>query len=150
MIKNDFKISFELLEKSEFEKALPFIEDHLSNTSPKLIKERLCEMLKQGMELIGIFSAQQNSLKLIGISGLWTQTRLYSGRCLEPDNVYISPQYRSKGIGNELMLWIEALAKTRKTEAIELNCYLENKKGQKFWEESGFKALGYHYQKKLI
>jgi len=30
-------------------------------------------------------------------------------------------------------------------DGTEVNCYVTNKKGQKFWERQGYEPLAYHY-----
>lgn len=109
------------------------------------IESRLTLMLEQGYECAGIFAGDQ----LIGICGIWTLVKYYVGKHLEPDNVYIQPAYRGKGIGVLLQQWLEELATTRQCDAIELNCYVSNTRGCKFWESVGYHRLGVHYQKML-
>jgi len=138
--------SFQFLNKSQALKdLLPMIIVHNSNTDPKKLEKRLDEMMNQGFECVGIY----NNNELIGMTGLWTLTRLYSGKYLEPDNVYVKNEYRSKGIGEHLIDWLEALAKKRNCEVIELNCYIANEKGLNFWKKNNFKALGYHFIKEI-
>ena len=47
-------------------------------------------MFSQNYECIGVFI----KAKLIGVVGLWFQTRLYSGRSCELDHVYILPKQK--------------------------------------------------------
>ena len=77
-------------------------------------------------------------------------TKYYIGKHIEPDNVDILPEYQAKGIGKQLVLWISEYAKSIGCEASELNCYTENKRGQRFWEQCGYKVVGYHYRKKFV
>jgi diamine N-acetyltransferase len=63
--------------------------------------------------------------------------------------VFILPEYRGKGIGEKLMEWIYAYAKSRGCVASELNCYVTNNGGQKFWINEGYKILAFHFQKQL-
>ena len=87
--------------------------------------------------------------ELIGISGLWFLTRHYSGKTIEPDHVVISSKYRDKGLGKLLFEWIYKYAQSIGYEATELNTYIHNVKSHKFYENEGYKKLGFHYLKKF-
>ncbi|WP_367158773.1 hypothetical protein [Lutibacter sp.] len=45
--------------------------------------------------------------------------------------------------------WIYNYTKNIGYEATELNTYIENTKSHQFYENEGFKKLGYHYIKKI-
>jgi GNAT superfamily N-acetyltransferase len=134
-----------LIPKENIESILPLIKMLNTSLNDEDLLARLNEMLEQGYECVGVYDNDT----LIGISGLWTLTKLYVGRHMEPDNVIIHPDYRNKGIGELLMNWIYNYAREKGCVASELNCYVNNDKGQKFWVKEGYKLLGYHYQKKL-
>ena len=103
-------------------------------------------MLANGYECAGIYADGA----LIGICGIWTLVKYYVGKHLEPDNVYLKPDYQGEGIGQQLQVWLENLARSRGCRALELNCYLSNEPGQRFWESVGYTKLGVHYQKKVV
>ena len=124
---------------------IPLLRTLNDDLSEDLLRSRLGEMVSQGYQCVGVY----DDSNLIGICGLWIITKYYVGKHIEPDNVVFLPEYRSKGIGNELMAWIFEYGRTLGCEASELNCYLLNKKGQAFWEAQGYEAIGYHYQKRL-
>lgn len=109
----------------------------------QILLRRLESMLKNNYQCLGVYDAE----KLIGICGLWTLTKFYNGKHLEPDNVVIHPDYRNKSIGEQMMTWIDAYAKENNYEAIELNCYVENLKGVEFWKKTGYHIRGHHFQK---
>ena len=116
-----------------------------------VLLERLEAMLQNNYQCIGVYdtSASLSTSKenLIGICGLWTLTKFYNGKHLEPDNVVIHPDYRNKGIGELMMTWIDNYARQNNYELIELNCYVENLKGVEFWKKTGFTIRGHHFQK---
>ena len=122
-------------------------------TSEKILLERLEVMMKHDYKCLGVYdtstSLSTGGEKLIGVCGLWTLMKLYNGKHLEPDNVIISPEYRGKGIGELLMVWIDKYALENNYEAIELNAYVENLKGVEFWKKTGYHIRGHHFQKIL-
>ncbi len=109
------------------------------------LRERLAEMVAQGYRCAGLYYNRN----LVGICGLWILTKYYVGRHIEPDNVIILPEYRSKGLGKQLLAWVYKYGESHGCIASELNCYVTNKRGQEFWENEGYEKLGYHYQRKI-
>lgn len=115
------------------------------NTSEEVLEQRISEMLSQNYECIGMFLDKE----LIGCSGLWYQTRHYSGRCVEPDHVVVLEEFRGKGYGKNLIDECILHAQNKGHRVAELNSYIADNKAHKFWEKLGFYKLGYHYQKKI-
>jgi len=134
-----------LIEKEKLGMIIPL----LARLNPKIpisvLEGRLVEMKTQGYECVGIFDGKI----LVGISGIWMLTKYYVGKHIEPDNVYVLPEYRGNGLGERLMDWIYEYAKSQGCSASELNCYVKNEAGQRFWKRQGYEILGYHYQKQL-
>lgn len=106
---------------------------------------RLEQMKLHNYQCVGAFDGNS----LIGISGIWILHKIYTGKHIELDNVCILPEFRGKGIGENLVSWILDYAKDQGCRSAELNCYLGIKKGQEFWQNQGFEAVGYHYIQKM-
>ncbi|SNY99859.1 GNAT family N-acetyltransferase [Flagellimonas pacifica] len=138
-----FKIDF--IDQKDKQTIIPFLSKLDSSISVQTLNERLNDMFSNGYQCIGIY----DDTKLIGISGLWILTKYYIGKHVEPDNVFILPEYQGKNLGKQLVEWIFDYAKSIDCEGSELNCYSKNEAGQKFWESQGYKVVGYHYQKKF-
>lgn len=124
---------------------VPLLAQLNPRISDDLLKSRLKDMILQGYQCVGVFEID----RLIGISGIWMLTKYYVGKHIEPDNVFILPEYRGKGIGRLVMNWIFDYGKSVGCEASELNCYTRNEAGQRFWKEQGYEVVAYHFQKKL-
>ena len=116
-----------------------------SKIDKETLEKRIPEMVKNNYKCVGVFDGD----RLIGISGLWILMKYYVGEHIEVDNVMIHPNYQGKGIGNLLFNWIHKYALSIGCEASELNCYVQNNDGIKFWMNKGYKLLGFHFQKKL-
>ena len=134
-----------LIPNSNIDSILPLLQELNPKVELLILKARLDDMLQSNYECVGVYD--QN--KLIGISGLWFLTKYYVGKHVEPDNVYILPEYQGKGIGRLLMNWIFDYARSKGCVASELNCYVNNTSGQKFWLDQGYELIAYHYQKQL-
>ncbi len=137
--------TYQLIPKENIFFIIPLLQVLNDKISVDVLQERLTEMVDRGYECVGAYDDDQ----LIGICGLWILTKYYVGRHLEPDNVIILPDYRGKNIGEEMMEWVYAYARSQGCVASELNCYTSNHGGQKFWSNEGYKILGFHYQKIL-
>jgi len=138
-------IEFVLINRSDMACIVPLLMELDPHIPKATIESRLALMVEQGYECVGIYDAGE----LIGICGIWVLVKYYVGRHLEPDNVYLRAAYQGQGIGAALQSWLEALAKSRDCDALELNCYVANTSGCEFWESVGYKRLGVHYQKIL-
>jgi GNAT superfamily N-acetyltransferase len=121
--------TYQLIPKENIYTIIPLLQILNDNISKEVLQERLREMVERGYECVGVYEADQ----LIGICGLWILTKYYVGRHLEPDNVMILPEYRGKGIGEKIMQWVYEYGKSKGCIASELNCYVTNSAGQKFW-----------------
>lgn len=139
-------ISFKLLTESNKADIIPFLSLLNEKIGNDILESRLIEMFTQGYKSVGIFDSE----KIIGLSGLWIMTKYYVGKHIEPDNVIIHPDYRGSGIGDALMKWIYEYAISQGCIASELNCYVSNNAGQKFWINQGYNVIGFHYQKMLL
>lgn len=138
-------IEIKLIANDQIFSIIPLLQTLNPAISESVLQTRLNEMVEQGYRCVGIYSNHN----LIGICGLWILTKYYVGKHIEPDNVVILEEYRSNGLGKQLMAWVYEYAKSQDCIASELNCYLTNEKGQVFWEEEGYKKIGYHYQRAI-
>lgn len=142
----DNAISIRIIETKDIFSILPLLqklEDY--SVSEEVSKERLLEMVQQNYECVGIYDVT----RLIGICGLWFQTRHYAGRSTEVDHVIIDDAYRNQGIGKLLMDYVYEYARKRSCNWVELNTYVHNFPSHKFYYNQGFTARGYHFVKEL-
>ncbi|MBC9797661.1 GNAT family N-acetyltransferase [Sinomicrobium weinanense] len=139
----NFKL--ELIPGDKIFTIIPLLRQLDGEISTEILEQRLKGMVEEGYKCLGVYDEN----KLIGVSGLWILTKYYVGKHIEPDNVVIHSDYRGRGIGKLMMNWIFDYARSMGCDASELNCYVSNPEGVKFWVNSGYKIIGYHFQKKL-
>lgn len=140
------KFIIKIIPSSEILSIIPLLQKLGNNSiSEVLLKERVLEMTQQNYECLGIFDTE----KLIGICGLWFQTRHYAGRSIEMDHGIINDEYRNLGIGKMLVDFVNDYAKKKACNWIELNSYVQNFASHKFLYNQGFVAKGYHFVKEL-
>ena len=137
---------FKTLSKKNINEIVFLVDKLNENKIPEnILTERQKEMFSQNYECIGVFKKSE----LIGIVGLWFQTRLYSGRSCELDHVYVLPEHRRFGVGSKLVSFIEEYVNNKGTECLELNTYSQNTLSHKFYYNNGFKILGFHFIKQI-
>ena len=108
-------------------------------------KKYLLEMIPHNyFQVIGV----QDDIT-IAVSGYWIATKIYSGRYLEIDNFIVREEYRSKGIGKKMIQWMEKEAQKQECKCIMLDAYVQNYQAHKFYYANGYKALGFHYTKRI-
>jgi GNAT superfamily N-acetyltransferase len=143
-----FEIRF--IPKENMKSIIPLVQ-MLNGLDETILLERLEAMMQNNYKCIGVYDTSASlgtgNEKLIGISGIWTLTKFYIGKHIEPDNVVIHPDHRNKGIGELMMKWIDNYAKEQNCDAVELNAYVENTKGVEFWKKAGYHIRGHHFQK---
>jgi len=135
--------NIKLIPASEMSSIIPLVSllNH-GEIARSLLEKRLKDMLLLGnYECIGVYDKSE----LIGICGIWTLHKFYAGKHLEPDNVFIKESYRSKGVGKLMIDFLVQRAKEIGCDGSEVNCYLGNEKGIRFWEQQGYKPIGYHF-----
>ena len=130
-------IHFQIIQKEFISEIILLIQEFTDNKFPNDILEiRFNEMFTQNYECIGVFKGDM----LIGLCGLWFQTRHYAGKSCEPDHVYIQPEYQGLGLGNKMFDYVERYCKEKGCESLELNTYVQNTSSHKFYYNlvSGF------------
>jgi ribosomal protein S18 acetylase RimI-like enzyme len=108
-------------------------------------QQMLPEMINANYKMLGVFHEEN----CIAISGYWIQTKIYSGKYLEPDNVVVDTAFRSKGIGELMLKELEIIAQDNSCRFMMLDAYLENGRAHLFYENFGFQKKGFHMLKKI-
>lgn len=137
-------VTFKLIPPNDILSIVPLLQELTEDSvSEESLKERVLEMAQQNYECIGVYVVNQ----LIGICGMWFQTRHYAGKSLEIDHVIVSESHRDRGIGKLLMTFIYSYARNKNCQWIELNTYVDNYASHRFYNNHGFEAKGYHFTK---
>ena len=139
-------VQFRIIQPSAILSIVPFLDQlNGGNISEETLKERALEMATQNYECLGIY----DDAKLIGVCGMWFQTRHYAGRSCEIDHVIIDDGYRNQGIGRKMMDFIYDYALKKNCNWVELNTYVHNFPSHKFYYKQDFIAKGYHFVKDI-
>ena len=138
-------ITVSLIPAADLSTILPLVQVLNPALDEALLATRLNEMVGQGYQCAGAYDGDM----LVGVCGIWVATRFYCGKYLEPDNVVVHPDYRSRGVGQALMAWVYDYARSLNCEVVELNSYVASPRAHKFYFNEGFQILGFHFQKRL-
>jgi len=139
-------ISITILSKEQILDIIPLMIEYTEGKTEKSVLEaRFTEMASQNYECAAMYDGEE----LIGVAGMWFMTRHYSGKSMEVDHVYISNEYRRKGLGNHFFSWIHTYAKEKGCNSSELNTYVQNYPSHKFYYNKGYEIYGYHFYKTL-
>jgi GNAT superfamily N-acetyltransferase len=121
----------------------------LKQLNPGLKKTQLSDMLtsmcKNGYRMF--FAKEKN--KIIGLTGYWLNTKIYSGAYLEIDNLVIDKKNRNKGAGKLLCNHAVEFAKVHHCKTIMLDAYAENNAAHRFYYREGFYVRGFHFLKHI-
>src|SRR3989338_6204728 len=118
-----------------------------SDRYSKLDNDSFEKVLKSKDNFVFVAEDQE---KLVGFASFSVRLVVrYPKPIAELDEIYVSPEYRKKGVGKLLMNKVLKKAK-------ELNCYrlfieshYDNKIAHNFYEKLGFTNYGYHFIKNL-
>ena len=140
------KIDFRFLKVTNIPEIIPLMQEFTQGKySDAVHTKRFNAMFAHEYDCIGFYDGAE----LIGLCGLWYQTRHYSGKSCELDHFYIKPEYQGKGLGSQFMQWIGEKLKAEGYEALELNAYKENIASHRLYAREGFEHLGFHFVKRL-
>ncbi len=131
------------LSPNEISRIFPLMQMNNPSLTKRQFTQQLKEMLPCGYQAVAAFDGE----KMVGISGFWLRSRFWCGRQLDIDNFFVHPDYRSSGIGKQLVHWLEARAVSEQCELIVLDTYADYFLAQRFYHREGFVATGVHMTK---
>ena len=107
--------------------------------SQTLFEERIGAMLAQGnYRCIAAYIGE----RMVGVSGFWIGVQLWTGRYCEPDHVLVEPKVRSRGIGAQLMQWIELEAERLGCDLLRVAMVLGKDRTRSFYRRHGYSDDG--------
>lgn len=143
---NSTHVSLKELTEKDVAEIVKFAKKLNPEKSDNELNQNLIDMFKfKNFHSFGLIQGDT----LIGICSGWITIRFYSGKQLEVDNFIIDTEIRSKGLGQGFLKLIEQWAKENSCKTIELNTYVENSRSHKFYFNSGYSILGFHFQKAI-
>lgn len=115
------------------------------NFSLEKYEAYLTEMLNHNYIQVAVFEGDN----CIGLSGLWSGIKLWSGRYFEIDNFIVHPDYRKKGAAKLMTDYINAKAEEAGCTMIVLDAFTGNFTAHRFYYNQGYFPRGFHFVKTL-
>ena len=106
-----------------------------SSLSQALFDDRMGLMLAQGnYRCIAAYIGE----RMVGTSGFWIGTQLWTGKYCEPDHVVVDAEARGHGIGGQLMQWIEREAERLGCDVLRVAMILGRDRTRSFYRQNGY------------
>jgi ribosomal protein S18 acetylase RimI-like enzyme len=121
----------------------------ISQLSPNVTLNDYILMINDMVKLNYQQAVAYSNEKPVGVCGFWINTKIYSGKYIELDNVVVDTNFRNKNIGLLLCNYVLEIANQNNCKTAMLDAYLENTKAHTFYEKLGFKKKGFHFIKPL-
>ncbi|SHH08947.1 Acetyltransferase (GNAT) family protein [Flavobacterium micromati] len=135
----------ELTTKQEMLAQFHVMQYLYTNFSLEKYDAYLSDMIPHNYKQIAVF---ENEV-CVGLSGLWSGTKLWSGKYLEIDNFIVHPEHRMKGIGKMMTDYIEIIGKETGCTMIVLDAFTGNFTAHRFYFNQGYVPKGFHFLKIL-
>jgi GNAT superfamily N-acetyltransferase len=133
----------ELITKEEMLAQYAVMLHLYSNFTYEKYEAYLTEMIPHNYKQIAVFEGDV----CVGLSGLWSGTKLWSGKYLEIDNFIVHPDHRKKGIGKMMTDYVDAKAKELGCTMIVLDAFTGNFNAHRFYYNQGYAPKGFHFLK---
>jgi GNAT superfamily N-acetyltransferase len=104
-------------------------------------KEIIYEMMKN--EKYRISGIMENS-QCVAFAGYRIMNSLHSGHIIYIDDLCTLESHRGKGLGSQLLEYIEQMARTNAMDAVVLDTDFTNNTAQKVYLKSGFQLAALH------
>lgn len=128
----------------ELELIFPVIRELRPHLDYAEFRKRLEGAQKGGYRLIGVPS--ENGFQ--AAMGYRIIEDFVHGRHLYVDDLIVTEEARSTGLGAQLLQLAEQLAREEKCEGLRLCTGIENERGKKFYEREGWTLRAVAYKKK--
>ena len=135
----------ELTGKTALLAIFPLVKQQNKTLTKKQFLMILDEMLPRGYRCIAAYQGDV----IVGICGFWTGHRFWCKKFIDLDNVIVSEAVRSRGIGQQMVRWVEKEARELKCDIMGLDSYTTAYAAHRFYFREGYSILGYHFVKKL-
>lgn len=136
----------ELQTEDEFREAFPVMHELRPHLTEESFLSITSDMVWDGYRL---FAGRQNG-RIVALAGVAVCLNLYHGRHLWVYDLVTTASARSQGLGQQLLQWLEELARSERCERLALCSGVQRKDAHRFYEEKmGYERASYLYVKQL-
>ena len=130
---------------SEMMKQFELIKFLYPEMSIQKYESYLKAMQPHNYQQIAVFDKEN----CIGMTGLWSGVKLWTGKYLEIDNFIVHPDSRELGVGRLICNHIDEIAVAEGCTCIVLDAFTGNFKAHKFYYNLGYEPRGFHFIKTI-
>jgi len=128
---------------AQIESATRLLEGQYPSLTPLQVQEGAALMRAEGWRMQGIFHGEDcKAVVMIRIG-----YRLYSGKFLQLECLYVHPDHRRDGYASLLFQHAEKIAEAEGCERLILDSYVDNANSHKFFYRHGYHICGFHFNK---
>lgn len=109
------------------------------------IHDYVPKMLEEGWKMVGIMNGEQCDAVIFYNIGI----RLFCGKYMELDSLFIRPEARRQGYSAALFEWLEEKARAQNIDRMLLESLVESFNAHKFFFRQGYHMRGYVVNKLL-
>ena len=125
--------------------ACDLLEQMYPNQPPERVHDYIPKMLEEGWKMIGIFDGDRCDATIMYITGI----RMFCGKYLQSDSLFIRPEARRQGYSAALFDWLENKANELGCDRLILESLVESFNAHKFFFQQGYHIRGYVVNKLL-
>lgn len=122
---------------------LPLVQQLYPDMTKEKYEEMLRDMIPNSYTQVVVLDGE----KCVGLSGIWFNTKLWTGKYIELDNVVTDKSHRSKGVGKLINDFAAEKAKQLGCRFIVLDAFTENRDAHRFYFRDGYVIRGFHFLK---
>jgi GNAT superfamily N-acetyltransferase len=142
---NPYNIKF--LTADKLETIIPLYQGLDSKLSSDVIMSRLKDLMKTDYKILVAYSDQ--SPVPIAMVGLSYNFKLYCGAFMELHHMVVGTNWRNKGVGTQLLCFVESYARMRDVNVLALDSYHFATDAHALYEKHGYKSIGNHFLKPI-
>jgi GNAT superfamily N-acetyltransferase len=132
-----------LTDKQQILAHLDVLQELYPSLTIEQYDQELDLMLPHNYSQLAVYDDQ----KCIALCGVWIGNKLWIGKYLELDNIVVSAEYRSRGIGELIFNTLSQKANEENCNMLSLDSYTSNFKAHKFFYNQGYSPKGFHFIK---
>jgi GNAT superfamily N-acetyltransferase len=135
----------EIFTAEEMLQQLPLLQQLYPDMTKEKYETLLRDMIPHGYSQVVVLDGD----KCVGLSGIWFNTKLWTGKYIELDNVVTDKNHRSKGVGKLINYFAAGKAKQLGCRYIVLDAFAENRDAHRFYFRDGYVIGGFHFLKNI-
>jgi|OM-RGC.v1.024919120 N-acetylglutamate synthase and related acetyltransferases len=125
--------------------AVELLKQMYPQQSHEQILQSTKQMMQEGWKLIGIFDGERCDAVVMYYVG----QRLFCGKYLQPESLFVRPEARDKGHTKKLFDWMEQKAEELGCDRLFLHSFVESDNAHKFFYKQGYHIRGFVFSQML-